>query len=125
MSLTLFERSEDYLHHILESIVFIEDFISGMDFDAYQEDVKTYSAVERKLLIISEAAIRMGEVATQLCPDIPWADIRGIGNTIRHRYDGLSMQIIWNITQTKLPPLKLAVAEAIKTHYPPASETQR
>jgi uncharacterized protein with HEPN domain len=32
--------------------------------------------VERKLLLISEAAIRLGEDAERLCPGLPWNNIR-------------------------------------------------
>lgn len=54
----------------------IEDFVSGMDFDAFREDPKTIAAVERKLLVISEAAVRLGEQAVALCPNQPWHKIR-------------------------------------------------
>jgi hypothetical protein len=36
----------------------IEQFTLGMDFEAYREDFKTMAAVERKLLLINEAALR-------------------------------------------------------------------
>jgi len=68
------------LGDILESIRFIEQFVYGMDLDAYRSDEKTQSAVERKLLIISEAAIRLKDEAEVLCPGVPWRDIRGSGN---------------------------------------------
>ena len=63
------------LRDISEAIDMIEDFISGMDFDAFREDPKTAAAVERKLLVISEAAARLGERAVALCPDQPWHEI--------------------------------------------------
>src|SRR5580698_2836742 len=65
----------------------IERFTLGMDFDAYREDFKTMAAVERKLLLISEAAVRLGEQGPALCPGLPWENIRGIGNWLRHQYD--------------------------------------
>ena len=47
------------LHDISEAIAMIEQFTLGMDFEAYREDFKTMAAVERKLLLISEAAARL------------------------------------------------------------------
>jgi uncharacterized protein with HEPN domain len=35
-------------------------FVRDMDLDAFREDPKTVAAVERKLLLVSEAAIRLG-----------------------------------------------------------------
>jgi uncharacterized protein with HEPN domain len=50
---------------------------------AFRQDLKTIAAVERKLLVISEAAIRLKEDASRLCPGLPWPEIRGIGNWLR------------------------------------------
>ena len=58
-----------------------------MDFDAFRQDPKTIAAVERKLQVISEAAVRLGEQAEALCPGLPWRDVREIGNWLRHQYD--------------------------------------
>jgi uncharacterized protein with HEPN domain len=80
-----FEDARSHLEDILESIGFIEMFVSGMNFEAYSLDDKTQAAVERKMLIISEAAIRLKDEAEVLCPGIPWRDIRGTGNWLRHQ----------------------------------------
>jgi uncharacterized protein with HEPN domain len=42
-----------------------------MDFEAFRQDPKTIAAVERKLQIISEAAIRLGDEAERRCPGQP------------------------------------------------------
>lgn len=64
------------LRDILDSIDMIVEFVRGMDLEAFREDPKTVAAVERKLLLISEAAIRLGEDAERLCPGMPWHNIR-------------------------------------------------
>ena len=75
------------LRDILAGIDMIIQFVHGMDLEAFREDPKTVAAVERKLLLISEAAMRLGEDAERLCPGLGWRNIRGIGNWLRHRYD--------------------------------------
>jgi uncharacterized protein with HEPN domain len=42
-------------------------------------------------------------------PDIPWQRVRGIGNVLRHEYQGLADPIIWNIVVDELPRLKAAI----------------
>ena len=74
-----FRDAPSSLRDIHEAIESIERFVEGMDFSAFQADEKTNAAVERKLLVLSEAARRLGDVAEQLCPNIPWNNIRGIG----------------------------------------------
>ena len=74
---------------------------------------KTYDATQLCLLRISEAAIKLGELAEQLAPDQPWKDIRGLGNRLRHEYDRIEPVIIWKTITVDLPPLRRACEDAI------------
>lgn len=56
-----------------DAIDMIEEFTHGMDFDAFRSDAKTSAAVERKLLVISEAAVRLGDQAPIVGPDVPYS----------------------------------------------------
>jgi uncharacterized protein with HEPN domain len=93
-----------------------------MDFDAFRQDPKTISAVERKLQLISEAAGRLGEQAEVLCPGLPWRNIRGIGNWLRHEYDRVDIDTIWNTIAIDLPPLKAGVNRALNSATSPPPE---
>jgi len=108
-----FEDTRSHLGDILLGIRSIERFVSGMDLDAYLNDERTQAAEERKMLMISEAGIRLKETAELLCPDVPWRDIRGIGDWLRHQYDSIEAETIWNTIQDDLPRLKLAVEKAL------------
>jgi uncharacterized protein with HEPN domain len=76
------------------------------------------SGIERQLLIISDAAVRLDkieqEIAPRLAPEIDWPGIRGIGNFIRHRYDDLDTQIILDVIENRLQQLKSACARALQ-----------
>jgi uncharacterized protein with HEPN domain len=108
-----FEDAKSHLDDIVKSILLIEKFVSGMSFEDYSKDEKTQAAVERKMLVISEAAIRLKDEAEVLCPGIPWRDIRGTGNWLRHQYDDVDAETIWNTIQDGLPTLKTAVERAL------------
>lgn len=108
-----FESPESHLRDILQSINFIEEFVLGMELGDFKQDARTQAAVERKLLTISEAAIRLGNDAETFCPGVPWRDIRGIGNWLRHQYDRVNVETVWNTIQDDLPPLKAAVEKAL------------
>jgi len=101
----------------------IEQFTSGMDFEAFRSNPMAVAAVERKLQVISEAAIRLGTEAEQRIPDQPWRDIRGIGNQLRHAYERIDLNTIWNAVTDDLPPLKAAVLKAL--NWPPANPEGR
>ncbi len=93
----------------MDAIELIEQFTSGMDFEAFRSNPMAVSAVERKLQIISEAATRLGNEAEGQIPDQPRRDIRGIGNQLRHAYERIDLNTIWNAVTDDLPPLKAAV----------------
>jgi uncharacterized protein with HEPN domain len=107
-----------FLRSIRESIQLIDEFVAGMDLAGYVEDTKTQAAVERKMQVISEAAIRLKDDADVLCPGVPWRDIRGIGNWLRHEYDRVDLETVWNTIQDDLPPLKIAVEKALAAAKP-------
>jgi uncharacterized protein with HEPN domain len=108
-----FRDSPSSLRDIYEAIESSERFVEGMDFSAFQADEKTNAVVERKLLVLSEAASRLGDHAEKLCPSIPWNNIRGIGNWLRHQYDRVDPSVIWQTVERDLPPLKLAAGKSL------------
>lgn len=101
---------------IVESICQIEGFTSGMDLRTFSEDARTVAAVERHLQKISEAAVRLGNDAERLCPGPPWRNIRGIGNWLRHQYDKVDVETVWNTVQNDLPQLRATIEEVLKLH---------
>jgi uncharacterized protein with HEPN domain len=105
-----------WFRDILDAIALIDQFTSGMDFRAFRSDPMAVAAVERKLQIVSEAAIRLGEEAERLCPDLPWRDIRGLGNQLRHAYERIDL--ICNTVVDDLPALKARIEDVLKPRQP-------
>lgn len=118
-----FEDSKSHLRDIWQSINLIEEFVREMNLDAFMQDARTQAAVERKMLIISEAAIRLRDDAETLAPGVPWRDIPGIGNWLRHQYDRVNVETVWNTIHDDLPPLKAAVEKALASDYPSTGST--
>jgi len=98
---------------ILEAIDLIEQFTAGMDFEGFRSNPMAVAAVERKIQIISEAAVRLGDEAERRCPEQPWRDIRGIGNQLRHAYERIDLNTIWNAVTDDLLPLRSAILRAL------------
>ncbi|CAO4167992.1 HepT-like ribonuclease domain-containing protein [Methylorubrum extorquens] len=51
----------------------------------------------------------MPDSVKALRPEIPWHQVRAIGNILRHEYHGLSARILWNVVVDELPRLRIAV----------------
>ena len=109
-----FSDPELYLQHVPQSIAYVEDFTAGMDFEKYRADIKTKPATERQILILSEAASRLGDQAQMLAPEVDWRSVRGMGSRLRHGYDFISDEIIWQTIQLDLPPLRDAAAALLR-----------
>jgi uncharacterized protein with HEPN domain len=113
-----FKEPTQPLRDILESVRRIEDFTAGMSFEQFREDPKTVAALERKFPVIGEAAVRFGREAPLIVPDVPWRQIRDLGNLLRHAYDKVDLEIIWQTITDDLPPLKAALLRALQTPPP-------
>jgi uncharacterized protein with HEPN domain len=99
---------------ILNAIDKIEEYVAaagGIDRLMQVEDA-FHDGVERRLSIISEAAVKLGDTAHALAPSVTWSDIRGLGNALRHNYDSVSDGVIRLILTTHLGPLKDACLRA-------------
>jgi uncharacterized protein with HEPN domain len=120
-----FDSPASAFRDLAEAIDDIQQFTEVMDLEVFRQDLKTIAAVERKLLVISEAAIRLKDDASRLCPDVPWPEIRGIGNWLRHRYDRVDLETLWNTVQDDLPPHRGSVARVVESRPQAASCARR
>ena len=67
-------------------------------------------AFERKLEIVSEASKNIPqEWKGAHGPHIPWHQIAGIGNILRHEYRHVSFETLWSIYVEHLDPLEHAI----------------
>jgi len=90
---------------ILESILAIQAYLEGVDREAFLANLEKQDAVLRRLAIIGEAVKKLPAEFRQQHPDIPWKYMAGTRDVLIHDYDGVNLQIIWDIVQDELPPL--------------------
>jgi uncharacterized protein with HEPN domain len=113
------DRPAQRLQDIVDAADEIANFINGIEtYAEFKKDRRTVRAVERCLLIISEAAKKLGDSAPLFAPEQPWTDIRGIGNHLRHEYDQIRESIIWKTIRDDIPPLRQACFSALQRLEP-------
>ncbi len=96
------EKSKKYLSDILMAITLIEEFIVGInDFNIYDHDRKTQSAVERQLAIIGEALTQLRKSEPNIIIEND-KQIIGFRNRIVHAYDSIDNSIVWAIINRHL-----------------------
>ena len=112
--------TRQHLQDILEATGQTNLFLEGFDFPMYARDGRTQSAVERQLLVVSEASYRLGREAHALAPGPDWSDLCGLGNVLRHGYHKIDDEIIWTKATVVMPEVKRYVEDAL-THLLPGA----
>ena len=107
-----------FVQDMLDHIEIVEGLISGRDVASYANEPLVRLALERCIEIVSEASRQIPEELKQRHPQIPWRNIRDVGNILRHGYSFVDNTIIWGIATKSLPELK-PVLQVILTQMPP------
>ena len=77
--------------------------------EAYVASWTTRRAAERAIEIISEAGRHLPKSLRASEPDVPWREIAGIGNVLRHAYHRVDDEVIYVIVTRQLAPLEAAI----------------
>lgn len=108
------EKSRKHLSDIVIAIELIENFIADTpEFNQYQQDLKTQSAVERQLVIIGEALNKLKQTDSDLSIRKN-NKIIAFRNRLVHAYDSIDNAIVWVIVKKHLLELKNDIQELSK-----------
>ena len=95
-----------YLHHILDAIAKVEEYVQGLDETGFRSSTLIQDAVIRQLEIIGEAVRRLSPEFRTSCPEVPWQDITGMRTKLIHDYFGVDIEKAWITAQDDIPHLK-------------------
>lgn len=102
-------RLHDYVFHMQETASDACDFVVGFSKAAFLADRRTQRAVLMSLIILGEAASKLGEKYpefTRRHPEIPWSALRGMRNRIAHGYFDINLEVVWNTLESALPKVR-------------------
>jgi len=98
--------------HILTAIDTIQAALANKTVNDVANDLMTRLAVERCFEIICEASRRIPDGVKARHPEIDWQNMVDFGNRLRHAYHTVDPNILRQIAERDLPPLK-AFAEQV------------
>ena len=101
------------LSDIVEAIELINEEMAGVALDAFEADRRKRWLVERGIEIISEASRHLDDELKARHPEIPWHKVAGIGNVLRHNYQRVAHDLLWNVVNNDLPVLEKACRDEL------------
>lgn len=93
------ERVEDYLEHIVEATERATSYLQPLrNLQALQRNQQVQDAIVRNIEIIGEAVNNIHRMAPDFIPEhpeVPWAQMRAMRNTVIHEYFVVDLKIVW------------------------------
>ncbi len=103
--MTLSERDQLYVEHMLECIERVERF-TGQDRNRFMRSDLVQDAVVRNLQTLAESSQRLSAETKDSQPGIDWRAVGGFRNVLVHDYLGLDLETIWLVVENDLPSLR-------------------
>jgi uncharacterized protein with HEPN domain len=104
-----FEDVASRLEDIVGAIDNVQQFVAGRSIEDYRTDTMFRLAIERCIEIISEASRHIPAQMKAEHDSVPWQNVADIGNVLRHGYQSVDPQILWEMATHHLTGLRTAV----------------
>jgi uncharacterized protein with HEPN domain len=114
-------RAPDYLDHMIQACDRITAYTAGMTQERFLSDTLVQDAVLRNIEILGEATNQLLERSPHFETDyqeIPWTDIYGMRNRIAHAYFFINFEIVWSVSQKRIPELRSLITQVLRAISP-------
>ena len=104
-------KIDAYIHHALDAIKAIEDFMEGVTFEEFTKNKEKYSATIRQFEIIGEAINSLEKILEKEGKSlkevaVPIESIVEMRNILIHEYFAVDLQLVWDAVREDLPILR-------------------
>lgn len=107
------QRDNLYLSDIIEASDAIARFLGGVKESGFAGNDLLRSAVLQKLVVIGEAAKRVGRGVQERHPEVPWSDIVAFRNIAVHAYFSVNWSTVWITATEEVPALKTQITNIL------------
>jgi uncharacterized protein with HEPN domain len=107
-----------------QAISEIRKLLSGKSFQTLNHDRATRAAFERFLEILSEASRHVPDEWKAEFGQIPWRQVADLGNTVRHAYHRIDLELLWSIYENDLDALEHVIDALVERASLPGKPKQ-
>ena len=99
-------KDKHRLEHMLDHIEKVLNAAKDKSFAEFNDDPILFGAIAYYTMIIGEAAYMLSKKFKDQHPSTPWRQIEGMRHHIVHGYAQIQKEMLWNVVQEDLLPLK-------------------
>ena len=103
-----------WLEDIVEAAELLGQYVAGLSFEEFEEDVEKQDAVARRLEIIGQAVKELPEELREAYPSVEWRAIAGARDIVAHEYFRLDLALVWGMVTKDVPRLLGQVREILR-----------
>lgn len=89
------------------------EYCRGYTYDTFIADMKTVEACVFNLSQLGELCRIVDASFSRAHPEIAWREMYGLRNRIVHDYEGVNLQLVWQIISEDIPELRDTLGKMI------------
>ena len=102
-----------YLHDMLDAAQKARQFVQGVAFEEFEQNIEKVFAAVRAVEIIGEAAKHSPTALCHRYPYVRWRSITGMRDKVAHEYFEIHLESLWLTVQEDLPPLEAELTQML------------
>lgn len=106
-----------YVRDMVACCDHILTYTEGVTREVFDRHGMVFDATVRNLELLGEAARQLPEEIRARAPEIEWRKLIALRNILIHSYFGMDDEILWDLVQNKVRPLRIAL-QALESQEP-------
>jgi uncharacterized protein with HEPN domain len=95
----------EYLRYAASSIEYVLEW-AAEGREQFLTDRRTQAAILYSLHTLTQALRELSSERRRRYPDVPFREMSGFRTVLIHDFIGLDMNVVWNVVEVHVPPLR-------------------